>query len=185
LQSKSGIKSRDEEADGGYDECGRGCSASDAGPQQPFDGADPAYNEAGSIEDTIRSMQNQTLRRKRSSSLTIFHPMTTGERARRLGVIVLRPPQTPARRPERRITVCTACGPNSIRMAVDADTILAPDAIEKLMAALDFAGTSRAALRFCAAALRPHDLGARPLHRVPVRVSAFSSRWPGLYMIVR
>jgi len=96
----------------------------------------PAYNESASIEDTVRSLQNQTLPPEEIFVIDDCSSDDTGERARRLGVTVLRPPQNTGTKAGaqnyglRRVRT-------EFTMAVDADTMLAPDAIEKLMAALD------------------------------------------------
>lgn len=96
----------------------------------------PAYNESASIEDTIRSMQNQTLPPEEVIVIDDCSSDDTGARARRLGVTVLRPPQNTGTKAGAQ-----NYGLHRVRteftMAVDADTVLAPDAIEKLMAALD------------------------------------------------
>ncbi|MEO7457585.1 MAG: glycosyltransferase [Gemmatimonadaceae bacterium] len=96
----------------------------------------PAYNEAASIADTIRSLQSQTLP---AAEIIVIDDCSTDETAaiaRSLGVRVMHPPVN---------TGCKAGAQNfglafvhtQYTMAIDADTSLAPDAIEKLMAALE------------------------------------------------
>ena len=93
----------------------------------------PAYNEAESIADTIRSLQNQTRRLDEIIVIDDFSTDGTGDIARQLGVTVLRPPKNTgskagAQNHALRFVRTTFC------MAIDADTELAPDAVEKLMA---------------------------------------------------
>jgi biofilm PGA synthesis N-glycosyltransferase PgaC len=96
----------------------------------------PAYNESDSIADTIRSIQAQT--RPPDRILVVDDGSTdgTGEVARRCGVEVLRPP---------RNTGSKACAQTfalrdvetALTLAIDADTVLAPDAIERLLPAFE------------------------------------------------
>lgn len=96
----------------------------------------PAYNEAENIADTIRSVQAQTLQADEIIVVDDCSKDNTGDVARALGVRVLRTPQN------------CGCKANALNhallhvrseftMAIDADTTLAPDAFEKLMAAFD------------------------------------------------
>jgi glycosyltransferase involved in cell wall biosynthesis len=52
----------------------------------------PAYNEAGSIADTLRSLQTQTLPPEQIIVIDDFSTDGTGDIARTMGVTVLRPP---------------------------------------------------------------------------------------------
>jgi biofilm PGA synthesis N-glycosyltransferase PgaC len=92
----------------------------------------PAYNEAESIADTVRSLQAQTVRPAEIIVVDDGSDDGTGDIARALGVTVLRPPRGTGSKagaqnfalPHVRTPLC---------MALDADTTLAPDAIEKLL----------------------------------------------------
>jgi poly-beta-1,6-N-acetyl-D-glucosamine synthase len=96
----------------------------------------PAYNEAESIADTVRSVQNQTLPPEEIIVIDDFSSDDTGDIARSLGVTVLRPPQnTGTKAGAQNFALAQVTTP--FTMAIDADTTLAPDAIEKLMAALE------------------------------------------------
>ncbi|MES2524559.1 MAG: glycosyltransferase [Gemmatimonadota bacterium] len=92
----------------------------------------PAYNEAASIADTIRSLQAQTVRVGRIVVVDDGSTDDTARIARECGVTVLSPPRGTGSKAgaqnfalERVRTEYT--------MAIDADTTLAPDAIERLL----------------------------------------------------
>lgn len=94
----------------------------------------PAYNEAANVGDTIRSLQAQT--RLPAEIIVVDDCSTdgTGEVARSLGVKVLRPPEnTGSKAGAQNYALAHARTP--LVMAIDADTVLAPDAIEKLSVA--------------------------------------------------
>ena len=95
----------------------------------------PAYNEAGSIADTVRSIQAQTWRVKEIIVVDDFSNDGTGDIARALGVTVMRPPQNTGSKAGAQNF---ALGHVATRftMAIDADTMLAPNAIELLLPAL-------------------------------------------------
>ena len=96
----------------------------------------PAYNEAASIADTIKSIQRQTWVPKEIIVIDDFSSDNTGELARQCGVTVLRPPtNTGSKAGAQNFALKQVTTPYV--MAIDADTTLAPDAIEKLMPALD------------------------------------------------
>src|SRR5436309_248452 len=96
----------------------------------------PAYNEEPSIAETIRSIQAQSPRPAEIIVVDDFSSDCTGEIARGLGVTVLRPPSNTGSKAGAQnfalVQVRTA-----FVMAIDADTTLAPQAIERLMRGLD------------------------------------------------
>jgi cellulose synthase/poly-beta-1,6-N-acetylglucosamine synthase-like glycosyltransferase len=96
----------------------------------------PAFNEAGSIADTIRSLQEQTVRPAEIIVVDDGSTDGTGELARTFGVRVLRPPSNTGSKAGAQNFALTQVT-NPWVMAIDADTTLAPDAIEKLAAAFD------------------------------------------------
>jgi len=96
----------------------------------------PAYNEADNIADTIRSLQNQTVQVDEIIIVDDCSTDGTGDAARACGVTVIKPP----------INTGTKAGAQNFAlervrtkytMALDADTTLAPDAIELLLKAFD------------------------------------------------
>ncbi|HEX6559870.1 MAG TPA: glycosyltransferase family 2 protein [Longimicrobiales bacterium] len=94
----------------------------------------PAYNESASIADTIRSLQTQTLRPTEIIVIDDFSTDDTGDIARSMGVTVVRPPaNTGSKAGAQNFALPQVRTPYV--MAVDADTTLAPDAIEKLLTA--------------------------------------------------
>jgi len=96
----------------------------------------PAYNEADSIVDTIRSVQNQTLAPAEIIVIDDFSSDNTGELARACGVTVVRPPANTGSKAGAQNFALTQVT-TGFTMAIDADTILAPNAIEILLAAFD------------------------------------------------
>jgi len=99
----------------------------------------PAYNEAASIADTIRSLQKQT--RKPEAILVVDDCSSdgTGDIAGNLGVTVV----CPARNTGSKAGAQNFALPmvkTEFVMALDADTTLEPNAIEKLQAAFADAG---------------------------------------------
>ncbi|HET9984165.1 MAG TPA: glycosyltransferase family 2 protein [Longimicrobiales bacterium] len=95
----------------------------------------PAYNEAASVGDTIRSLQSQT--RPPDEILVIDDGSTdgTGDVARALGVRVVRPPRNTGSKAGAQ-SFALPLVRTGLVMAIDADTVLAPDAIERLETAL-------------------------------------------------
>jgi len=92
----------------------------------------PAYNEAPSIADTIRSLRNQTVAPVEIIVVDDGSTDGTGDIAAGLGVTVIRPP---ARTGSKAGAQTFALGrvQTEFAIAIDADTTLAPDAIEKLV----------------------------------------------------
>ncbi len=101
----------------------------------------PAYNEAASIRDTLESLRAQTVKPDHVIVIDDCSKDGTGEIARAcsgpdLAVTVVRPEQNRG---------CKASALNygldyvvdNLTLAIDADTTLAPDAIEKLLPAMD------------------------------------------------
>src|SRR5262245_51034455 len=91
----------------------------------------PAYNEAESITDTILSLQTQTVRPAEIIVIDDCSSDDTGNVAHALGVTVMHPPQnTGSKAGAQNFALPWVRTP--FVMAVDADTSLAPDAIEQL-----------------------------------------------------
>src|SRR5215510_10897602 len=102
----------------------------------------PAYNEAESITDTIRSLQAQTVRPAEIIVINDCSSDDTGNVAHALGVTVMHPPEnTGSKAGAQNFALPWVRTP--FVMAVDADTSLAPDAIERLRDA--FTGSDVAA----------------------------------------
>lgn len=96
----------------------------------------PAYNEAASIADTIRSLQNQTRPIDEIVIIDDFSSDNTGEIAHSMGVTVIRPPKNTGSKAGAQ-NFALADVTSEFTMAIDGDTTLAPDAIELIMAAMD------------------------------------------------
>src|SRR5215207_10174149 len=94
----------------------------------------PAYEEADSIGDTIRSLQGQTVVPDRILVIDDCSEDETTEVARSLGVEVLKPPQNTGSKAGAQ-SFALAHVDTGMVMAIDADTTLAPDAIERLLPA--------------------------------------------------
>ena len=96
----------------------------------------PAYNEEASIAETIRSIQNQSPPPHEILVVDDFSSDRTGEIARSLGVTVFRPPaNTGSKAGAQNFALRHVHTP--FVMAIDADTTLAPNAINLLMHGLD------------------------------------------------
>jgi poly-beta-1,6-N-acetyl-D-glucosamine synthase len=96
----------------------------------------PAYNEATSITDTVKSIQAQTTPVAEIIVIDDFSSDNTGELARKCGVTVLRPPANTGSKAGAQNFALTQVKTSYV-MAIDADTTLAPNAIEKLLPALN------------------------------------------------
>jgi len=94
----------------------------------------PAYNEAQSIADTIRSLWAQTLVPAEILVVDDCSTDGTGELAGNLGVTVLRPLKNTGSKAGAQYYELHRVRTTWV-MAIDADTVLAPDAVEKLVTA--------------------------------------------------
>jgi poly-beta-1,6-N-acetyl-D-glucosamine synthase len=96
----------------------------------------PAYNEAASLADTILSLQGQTSPPREIIVIDDGSTDGTGEVARSLGVTVLRPPANTGSKAGAQ-NFALPYVETELVMAVDADTTLAPDAVERILPAMD------------------------------------------------
>jgi biofilm PGA synthesis N-glycosyltransferase PgaC len=94
----------------------------------------PAFNEAGTIADTIRSLGEQTVLPDAIIVVDDCSDDGTGEVAATLGATVVRPPANTGSKAGAQ-TFALALVDTELTMAIDADTTLAPDAIERLLSA--------------------------------------------------
>jgi len=113
-----------------------------------FTGADvtvivPAFNEAASVADTIRSLQAQTARPREIIVVDDCSTDGTGDVARALGVTVVRPPANTGSKAGAQ-TFALRYFRTPLTIAVDADTVLAADAIERLLPAFAQRGVAAA-----------------------------------------
>src|SRR6266446_9076305 len=113
-----------------------------------FTGADvtvivPAFNEAASVADTIRSLQAQTARPREIIVVDDCSTDGTGDAARALGVTVVRPPANTGSKAGAQ-TFALRSVRTPLTIAVDADTVLAADAIERLLPAFGQRGVAAA-----------------------------------------
>ena len=96
----------------------------------------PAYNEAASVADTIRSLQAQTAPPREIIVVYDCSTDRTGDVARALGVTVVRPPANTGSKADAQ-TFALRHVRTPLTVAIDADTVLAPDAIARLLTAFD------------------------------------------------
>jgi poly-beta-1,6-N-acetyl-D-glucosamine synthase len=96
----------------------------------------PAYNEAGTIAETIHSLHRQTVTAHEIIVVDDCSTDGTGDVARALGVTVLRPrANTGSKAGAQNVALDLVDTPFVV--AIDADTTLAPDALEQLLTAFD------------------------------------------------
>jgi biofilm PGA synthesis N-glycosyltransferase PgaC len=95
----------------------------------------PAYNEAESIGDTVRSLQAQTRRIDEIIVIDDFSTDGTGDIARALGATVMRPPQNTGSKAGAQ-NFALPFVKTEICMAIDGDTEVAPDGVAKLLASM-------------------------------------------------
>jgi len=96
----------------------------------------PAYNESQSIADTIRSLQLQTAPPREIIVVDDCSTDGTGDVARALDVRVVRPAANTGSKAGAQ-TFGLRFVRTSLTVAIDADTVLAPDALEHLLPAFD------------------------------------------------
>lgn len=96
----------------------------------------PAYNESACIADTIRSVRSQTVVPDQVIVVDDCSTDGTGDAARATGVDVVRTPKNSGCKASALNYGLQFCS-GELTLAIDADTTLAPDAIEKLLPALE------------------------------------------------
>jgi cellulose synthase/poly-beta-1,6-N-acetylglucosamine synthase-like glycosyltransferase len=120
-------------------------------PQHPlrtWSGADvtvivPAYNEAASVADTIRSLQAQTEPPREIIVVDDCSTDETGDVARGLGATVVRPSSNTGSKAGAQ-TLGLRHVRTPLTVAIDADTVLAPDALERQLPAFRRPGVAAA-----------------------------------------
>ena len=96
----------------------------------------PAYNEADTLEDTLLSLMTQSVAPQEIIVIDDCSTDDTAAVATRLGVMVVRPPRNTGSKAGAQ-TYALRQVRTALVMAIDADTTLAADAIEKLLPAFD------------------------------------------------
>jgi cellulose synthase/poly-beta-1,6-N-acetylglucosamine synthase-like glycosyltransferase len=96
----------------------------------------PAYNEAETVADTIRSLQRQTVRPAEIIVVDDASSDDTGAIAASLGVRVVRPPRNTGSKAGAQ-TFALQYVRTELVLAIDADTTLEEDAIERLLSAFE------------------------------------------------
>jgi cellulose synthase/poly-beta-1,6-N-acetylglucosamine synthase-like glycosyltransferase len=96
----------------------------------------PAYNEEGTVAQTVKSLREQTLAPAEILVVDDCSTDATSEVARSAEAAVLRPPANTGSKAGAQ-TFALQEVETELVMAVDADTVLAPDAIERLLPAFD------------------------------------------------
>lgn len=95
----------------------------------------PAYNEAASIADTIESVKRQTIRPDEIIVIDDCSKDRTGEIAKAHGAHVVRTPTNTGNK-SSALNYGLAFVSSELTLAIDADTVLADDALEKLLPAM-------------------------------------------------
>lgn len=103
----------------------------------------PAYNEAASVGDTIQSLLDQTVPAAEIIVIDDCSNDGTGDVARRYGVTVLRPEKNTGSKAGAQ-NLALAMVDTEFTMAIDADTIIAPDAIARFMTVMSDASIAAA-----------------------------------------
>ena len=103
----------------------------------------PAYNEAASVADTVRSIQTQTVPVHQIIVVDDCSADETAVVAARAGATVMRPPANTGSKAGAQNFALTAVTSTYV-MAIDADTTLAPDAVERLLGAFADANVAAA-----------------------------------------
>jgi cellulose synthase/poly-beta-1,6-N-acetylglucosamine synthase-like glycosyltransferase len=99
----------------------------------------PAYNEAGSIADTVRSLKEQTTPPEEIIVVDDYSSDGTGEVARDAGATVIQPASNTGSKAGAQ-TFALPRVETELVAAIDADTTLAPDAVETLLTAMEDEG---------------------------------------------
>lgn len=107
-----------------------------SGPRPGLTVIVPAFNEAESIADTIHSLLEQTVTPAEIIVVDDCSTDATGIIAGALGVTVLRPGENTGSKAAAQ-NYALGRVTTTLTMALDADTALAPDALEKLLPSLD------------------------------------------------
>jgi cellulose synthase/poly-beta-1,6-N-acetylglucosamine synthase-like glycosyltransferase len=94
----------------------------------------PAYNEGATLADTLISLRTQTVAPREILVVDDCSTDDTAEVARRLGARVVRPSENTGSKAGAQ-SFALSMVETTFVMAIDADTTLAPDAIERLLAA--------------------------------------------------
>jgi cellulose synthase/poly-beta-1,6-N-acetylglucosamine synthase-like glycosyltransferase len=95
----------------------------------------PAYNEAESVGDTLKSLLAQSVPATEIIVIDDFSSDGTGDVARAFGVTVVRPPANTGSKAGAQNFALTQVT-TEFTLALDADTIVAPDAIEQFLAVM-------------------------------------------------
>jgi cellulose synthase/poly-beta-1,6-N-acetylglucosamine synthase-like glycosyltransferase len=96
----------------------------------------PAYNEGPSLGDTLESLLKQTVPAAEIMVIDDCSTDDTAEVARRFGVTVLRPPANTGSKAGAQ-NLALAAVATEYTMAIDADTIVSPDAIERFLKVME------------------------------------------------
>ncbi|MGI5260872.1 glycosyltransferase family 2 protein [Streptomyces angustmyceticus] len=96
----------------------------------------PAHNEEEGLPATLESLARQTVRPDRVLVVDDASTDRTGEVASSHGVTVLRPPHNLGSKAKAQNYALPQCTTDLV-LAVDADTVLAPDYIETVLPAFD------------------------------------------------